>query len=254
VSGIAIQGGAEFNALSSTLAVLIGGFFLLFGALRMGWVAAFIPTPVMRGFIEGLVCVTVIGQVPHLLGIEKTSGNFFTKLWFVLQHLPDLSLPPALTGLLSLAAMLLLRHLTPRVPAALVVAVAATILIGLLGGKTAGVSVVGDLPSGLPHLALPHLDPATLKELVPGALAIVMVGYAEALGGAKAAALQGLSRRPAPPRGGNLSRSSDLARRRRLVLCKYRSPRLGSKGCVGGCLSFGEAGARRRGFRELHRH
>jgi len=42
-------------------------FFLLFGALRMGWVAAFIPTPVMRGFIEGLVCVTIIGQVPHLL-------------------------------------------------------------------------------------------------------------------------------------------------------------------------------------------
>jgi SulP family sulfate permease len=53
---------------------LIGAFFLLFGALRMGWVAAFIPTPVMRGFIEGLVCVTIIGQVPHLLGIEGASA------------------------------------------------------------------------------------------------------------------------------------------------------------------------------------
>ena len=95
--------------------------------MRMGWVAAFIPTPVMRGFIEGLVCVTIIGQVPHLLGIEGTSGNFFTKLWLVLQHLPDASLPPVLTGLLSLAAMLLLRHLVPRVPAALVVAIVATI-------------------------------------------------------------------------------------------------------------------------------
>jgi sulfate permease, SulP family len=30
-----------------------------------------------------------------------------------------------------------------------------------------------------------------LRELVPGALAIVLVGYAEALGGAKAAAMQG---------------------------------------------------------------
>jgi hypothetical protein len=39
---------------------------------------------VMRGFIEGLVCVTIIGQVPHLLGISGTSGNFFTKLSFVL--------------------------------------------------------------------------------------------------------------------------------------------------------------------------
>src|SRR5580704_4982522 len=126
VGAIAIQGTAEFNTLTSTIAILIGAFFLLFGILRMGWVAAFIPTPVMRGFIEGLVCVTIIGQVPHLLGIEGTSGNFFTKLWLVLQHLPDASLIPVLIGLLSLAAMQLLRHLAPRVPAALVVAVVAT--------------------------------------------------------------------------------------------------------------------------------
>ena len=191
VGAIAIQGTAEFNTLTSTIAILIGAFFLLFGILRMGWVAAFIPTPVMRGFIEGLVCVTIIGQVPHLLGIEGTSGNFFTKLWLVLQHLPDASLLPVLIGLLSLAAMQLLRHLAPRVPAALVVAAAATILVGLLGGEAAGVSVVGDLPSGLPHLVLPSLDRAILRELVPGALTIVLVGYAEALGGAKAAAMQG---------------------------------------------------------------
>ena len=191
VGAIAVQGTAEFNTLTSTLAILIGAFFLLFGALRMGWVAAFIPTPVMRGFIEGLVCVTIIGQVPHLLGIEGTSGNFFAKLWFVALHLPHTALAPVLTGLLSLTAMLLLRYSAPRIPAALVVAVVATILVGLVGAEAAGVSVVGDLPSGLPHLALPHLDPAILRELAPGALAIVLVGYAEALGGAKAAAMQG---------------------------------------------------------------
>ncbi|WP_395016811.1 SulP family inorganic anion transporter [Dongia sp.] len=194
VGAIAVQGTAEFNALTSTLAVLIGGFFLLFGILRMGWVAAFVPTPVMRGFIEGLVCVTIIGQVPHLLGIEGASGNFFQKLWQVLQHLRDASLAPVLTGLLSLAAMQLLRRLlppVPRVPAALAVAVGATILVGLLGGEAAGVSLVGALPSGLPQLTLPVLDPAVLRQLVPGALAIVLVGYAEALGAAKAAAADG---------------------------------------------------------------
>jgi high affinity sulfate transporter 1 len=191
VGAIAAQGTAEFNSLTSTLAILIGAFFLLFGALRMGWVAAFIPTPVMRGFIEGLVLVTIIGQVPHLLGIDGTSDSFFTKLWFVLEHMPDVSPAPALTGLLSLAAMLLLRHLAPRIPATLIVAVVALILVGLLGGEAAGVSVVGHLPSGLPHLTPPILDPAILWQLAPGALAIVLIGYAEALGGAKAAATQG---------------------------------------------------------------
>jgi SulP family sulfate permease len=191
VGAVAAQGTADFNTLTSTLAILIGAFFLIVGALRMGWVAAFIPTPVMRGFIEGLVCVTIIGQVPSLLGFNGTQGNFFTKLWFVLQHLPVVSLAPVLTGLLSLIGMLLLRHRTPRLPAALVVAVAATILVGLFNGEAAGVDVVGNLPSGLPHLVLPDLDPERLRYLVPGALAIVLVGYAEALGGAKAAALQG---------------------------------------------------------------
>jgi len=190
VGAIATQGTAEFNSLTSTLAVLIGLFFFLFGVMRMGWVASFIPTPVMRGFIEGLVYVTIIGQVPHLLGISGTSGNFFTKLWHVLQHLPDVSVAPVLTGILSLSAMLLLRRLAPAIPAALVVMATATIVIGLLGGEATGVHVAGHLPSGLPRLTIPNLDISTLHELAPGALAIVLVGYAEALGAAKAAALQ----------------------------------------------------------------
>jgi SulP family sulfate permease len=182
---------ADFNTLTSTLAILIGVFFLLFGALRMGWVAAFIPTPVMRGFIEGLICVTIIGQVPHLLGISSTSGSFFTKLWYVLNHLSEAGVAPVLTGVLSLALMLLFRRFVPNAPAALVVLVVATIAVSLLGGEARGVDVVGSLPSGLPRFIVPNVGLATLQELAPAALAIVLVGYAEALGAAKAAAAQG---------------------------------------------------------------
>jgi sulfate permease, SulP family len=190
VGAVATQGTADFNSLTSTLAVLIGIFFFFFGVMRMGWVASFIPTPVMRGFIEGLVYVTIIGQVPHLLGIGGASGNFFAKTWNVLQHLPEVSVGPALTGILCLIAMLLLRYTAPAVPAALVVMAIATITIGLLGGEATGVQVAGHIPSGLPHLTSPNLDPKILYELAPGALAIVLVGYAEALGAAKAAAIE----------------------------------------------------------------
>jgi sulfate permease, SulP family len=201
VGAIAAQGTAAFDSLTSSLAILIGALFLLFGLLRMGWVAAFIPTPVMRGFIEGLVCVTIIGQVPHLLGIEGSSGNFFTKLWSILRHLPDAAPVPLLTGLLSLILLLALRRLAPRLPAALMVAATATILVALLHGQAADVAGVGALPSGLPRLTWPVLDIATLPSLIPGALAIVLVGYAEALGGAKAAAMQN---------GGNIDPNQEL--------------------------------------------
>src|SRR5215470_5688358 len=150
VGAIAVQGTTQYNELTSTLAVLIGVFFLFFGIMRMGWVAAFISTPVMRGFIEGLVYVTIIGQVPHLLGIASASGNFFVKLWNVLQHLPDVSVAPALIGILCLAAMLLFRYFAPAAPAALIVLAVATIAIGLLGGEATGVHVAGHIPSGLP--------------------------------------------------------------------------------------------------------
>jgi anti-anti-sigma factor len=66
----------------------------------------------------------------------------------------------------------------------------ATIVIGFLGGEATGVHVAGHIPSGLPHPTSPNLDPKILYELAPGALAIVLVGYAEALGAAKAAAMQ----------------------------------------------------------------
>jgi high affinity sulfate transporter 1 len=190
VGAIAVQGTAEYNALTSTLAVLIGAFFLFFGVMRMGWVATFISTPVMRGFIEGLVYVTIIGQVPHLLGIAGVSGNFFTKRWNVVHHLSDISLSPVLTGVLSLTAMQLFRYFAPAVPAALVVMIVATAAIGLLGGGATGVDVAGHIPSGLPHVVLPSFDIRILWELAPGALAIVLVGYAESLGAAKAAAIE----------------------------------------------------------------
>jgi sulfate permease, SulP family len=96
--------------------------------------------------------------------------------------------PSTITGgMLSFIAMLSLRRLASRVPAALVVAITATVLVG---SSTVQPPVLGDLPSGLSHLAWPELDVAVPRDLAPGALAIVLVGYAEALGGAKAAAVQ----------------------------------------------------------------
>src|SRR6516165_5211928 len=62
VGALVAEGTAEYHTLTPTLAVLIGVFFLFCGIMRMGWVAAFISTPVMRGFIEGLVYVTIVGQ------------------------------------------------------------------------------------------------------------------------------------------------------------------------------------------------
>jgi hypothetical protein len=57
----------------------------------------------------------------------------------------------------------------PRIPVALVVLVGAAVLVGLLGGEAAGVSVVGNLPSGLSaDGAMPLLSDALLNALQAG--------------------------------------------------------------------------------------
>jgi high affinity sulfate transporter 1 len=188
VGALAVHGSADFAAITGTLAVLIGVLFFAFGMLRMGWVSSFIATPVMRGFIEGLVIVTIVGQLPKLFDVRIEGGNVFVKLWSLAQVLPGAHWPSVAMGVASLAAMLALRRFAPRWPAALIVAALATGAIALLGARAAGIDIVGALPSGLPHVTPPRIDPGLLSALLPGALSIVLVGYAEALGAADAAA------------------------------------------------------------------
>ena len=71
----------------------------------MGWVANFIPEPAMKGFIQGLVWVTIIGQVPKMFGIEGGHGNFFEKTWDIVQKLPTLNIATTIVGIASIVLL-----------------------------------------------------------------------------------------------------------------------------------------------------
>ena len=184
---VAKHGSAPFEALTAALAVMVGVFFLLFGLLRMGWVANFISTPVMKGFIQGLVWVTIIGQVPKLFGIDGGSGNFFEKTWDVVLKLPEANLTTTVIGLASLALLFAFARFLPRVPGALTTVVIAIAVVSVFGLGDRGVEIVGSVKAGLPPFGIPDVKLADLAAIVPGALAIVLLGYAESLGAAKAA-------------------------------------------------------------------
>ncbi len=184
---VAKHGSAPFEALTAALAVMVGVFFLLFGLLRMGWVANFISTPVMKGFIQGLVWVTIIGQVPKLFGIDGGSGNFFEKTWDVVLKLPEANPTTTIIGLASLALLFAFARFLPRVPGALTTVVIAIVVVSVFGLGDKGVEIVGSVKAGLPPFGIPDVKLADLAAIVPGALAIVLLGYAESLGAAKAA-------------------------------------------------------------------
>jgi len=178
---------AEFVAITSALALIVGVIFLVLGLARMGWVANFIPTPVMKGFIQGLVWVTIIGQVPKLFGVSGEHGNFFEQTFKIIPDLVNSNLVTTALGVGSIVLLFLIKRYVPKVPAALTVLIASIIVVSIFDLSAQGVAIVGKVEPGLPALAMPNFSMSQLELLIPGALAIVLLGYAETLGAAKAA-------------------------------------------------------------------
>jgi MFS superfamily sulfate permease-like transporter len=79
----------------------------------------------------------------------------------------------------SLAVLLGLRWRFRKFPGPLVVVAAAIVASAALDLAADGVAVVGEIPSGLPGIQLPGLDPGDALALLPAALAIFLVSYAD---------------------------------------------------------------------------
>ncbi|MFI8527598.1 SulP family inorganic anion transporter [Promicromonospora sukumoe] len=172
-------------ALTTALALATGIVAILAGLLRLGFLAAFISEPVLKGFIIGLALTIIVGQVPDLIGVEGGSGSFFEKTWALLGQLGDIDGLTITVGLASLAALVLVRRTMPFLPGSLVVvllAIGATILFGL---SDQGLAVVGHIDAGLPQVGVPDVTAAQFAELLGGAVGLMLIGFAEGLGAAK---------------------------------------------------------------------
>jgi sulfate permease, SulP family len=185
VAEVATQGSAGFAAHTVALALTTGLLALGAGLLRLGFLASFISEPVLKGFIIGLALTIVAGQLPDLLGVEGAGGNFFERLWGVLADLGQTSATTLLVGLASLALVLGLRRVAPRVPGSLVAVLAGIAAVWLLDLDAHGVGIVGQIDSGLPALGVPEVAAADYLALAPAAAGVMLVGFAEGLGAAK---------------------------------------------------------------------
>jgi high affinity sulfate transporter 1 len=188
VGALAAQGSEEYLELTFALALVVGLLFVLFGLLRLGWVANFLANPVLKGFMQGLAVMVILGQVPELLGITGTSGNLFQELWAIIVELPQANPATVIIGLTSLVLLFALKRIIPKAPAPFIVVILAILATTVLDLTEYGVDVVGLVDAGLPPLGLPDVTLQDLVMLVPGALAVVLVGYSKAYGMAKTAA------------------------------------------------------------------
>jgi SulP family sulfate permease len=174
-----------FYALTAGLAILTGVFFVVAGLAKLGFLADFMSRPVLDGFIVGLAMTIAAGQLHKLFGLHETGDNFFGDLLAVITNLDETVMVTLVIGAGSLAFLFILEKVMPRIPAALLVTFLAIIVVSVLDLTEQGVEVIGEIAAGLPSLAWPDISLTQWVSLVPGALAIVVVGFAESIAAAR---------------------------------------------------------------------
>ncbi|MFV0524846.1 MAG: SulP family inorganic anion transporter [Acidimicrobiales bacterium] len=167
------------------LSLTVAAVYLVMRLLRMGWMADLVPVPVLKGFVHGLAVVTIVNQLPALVGAahQGTHRRGVGLLVDSVRSFDGADATSAALGLSALAAMLVLNRRTPRLPAAAIVLVVSGVVVGAGHLTGAGVAVVG-APDAIVDIARTGalVDAGLIGDLVPAAVAIVVLGFTESIG------------------------------------------------------------------------
>lgn len=175
LAALAPAGSPLSVVLAGQMALIAGVVLFLCGIFRLGFLAGFLSRPVMSGFTTGAALLITGGQIEPLLG----------------GPLVAIHLPSAIIGVSSLLTLWVAKQylasglsalgMSPRVAetlarlAPVAVLVGATAVVGVLGLAPGGVKAVGEIPSGIPGIALSVSAEHWRALLVPGVLIAFMI-------------------------------------------------------------------------------
>ncbi|MFD9244939.1 SulP family inorganic anion transporter [Streptomyces sp. NPDC059556] len=179
VAPLAAGDPGRYAVLAAALAVAVGLLCLVAWAARLGFVADLLSRPVLVGYLAGVALIMIVDQLPKVTGVSTTGSGFFPQLVSFAQNLPEAQ--PATTAVAVTALVLLfaLPFFLRAVPGPLVVVVLGTVAVAAFALDEHGIAVIGDVPAGLPHPALPDFD--ELSRLLVPALGILLVGYTDVI-------------------------------------------------------------------------
>ena len=139
----------------------------------------------MTGFIFGLAITILVGQLPKILGVPSGSGSVPEQLRQLVAELPETNPWTLAVGLSALVLILVLRAISPKIPGALIALVLGLVAVPLLNLEEHGVTVVGEIATGLPSLSIPVPPLSTIPLLIVGAVGIVFLAVGESVGAAR---------------------------------------------------------------------
>ena len=176
---------AEHGYAGLVLATALAGIILIIaGYAGLGKLMRYVPMPVVTGFTAGIAVIIASGQIGDFLGLQagKVPAEFLAKWETYVGAMGTLSWYTVGVGAATLALILGLKRLNPRLPGYLIAIVGASAAVWLL---QLPVETVGqrfpDMPTGLPAPHIPAFSLAMLRDVMPSAFTIAFLAGIEAL-------------------------------------------------------------------------
>ncbi|XP_044461973.1 sulfate transporter 4.1, chloroplastic-like isoform X2 [Mangifera indica] len=194
LAGIADLSSELYTELAILLALMVGICECIMGLLRLGWLIRFISHAVISGFTTASAIVIALSQVKYFLGYSIVrSSKIVPLIKSIIAGADKFSWPPFVMGSIILSILLIMKHLGHtrkylrflRAAGPLTAVVLGTTFVKIY--HPSSISLVGDIPQGLPKFSLPK-EFGYITSLIPTALLITGVAILESVGIAKALA------------------------------------------------------------------
>ncbi|KAJ8540348.1 hypothetical protein K7X08_030267 [Anisodus acutangulus] len=183
-----------YTELAILLALMVGIFECIMALLRLGWLIRFISHSVISGFTTASAFVIALSEAKYFLGYEiERSSKILPLVKSIISGADKFSWPPFVMGSLALVILLTMKHLGKtrkylrflRAAGPLTVVVLGTTFVKIYHPPS--ISLVGDIPQGLPKFSVPKQF-SHVKSLIPTTVLITGVAILESVGIAKALA------------------------------------------------------------------
>ncbi len=171
----------RYGDYSVILALLVGGFSVLGGLARLGFIADFLSRPILAGFLNGVGLSIIAGQLGKLLDVGLQATTVFGQVGEAVRRIGETHAPTAMLGVGLLVVLAVLKRVVPRVPGPLAGVVLGGVLVGAFDLTQQGIRTVGAVPGGLPAFGVPSVTADDFGALVVGALGIALVSYCSAM-------------------------------------------------------------------------
>jgi len=177
--GVAVAS-PQWVALAGMTALMVGAILLAARLLRLGFLANFLSLSVLIGFLTGVGIQVAMGQLAGVLGVSDGSGTTIEKFVTTLKNIPQTNVWDLGIAIFVWVVIIGSERINKRIPGALL-AVIATIALGILGVYPSSVGLLGTVASGLPPFGLPQdvLTTANVQALLPTALACFVIILAQ---------------------------------------------------------------------------